>query len=110
MSNPRSISLSRRSPVEYKRQGMVARKTKFDGTKLRLVVCSPENHNILWQNLTPNPFPRRKWNRIYADREQSSALRATLRLTPGAGVTPAEGGVEPIAGSTFDDDRIERLS
>jgi len=69
------------------------------------------NHNLSWLNLILNPFPRRKRNRIYADREQSSALRATLRLTPGAGVTPAEGGVEPTAGSTFDDDdRIDALS
>src|ERR1700675_1203160 len=44
------------------------------------------------------------------DREQSSALRATLRLILGAGVTPAEGGVEPTAGSTFGDDRIDALS
>jgi hypothetical protein len=42
-----------------------------------------------------------KGNRIYNAREQSSALRATLRLTLGAGVTPAEGSVKPIAGFTF---------
>jgi hypothetical protein len=38
-------------------------------------------------NLTPNPFPSGKGNRI--DR------------TLGAGVTPAEGSVKPIAGFTF---------
>ena len=37
--------------------------------------------------------------RFYSDREQSSALRATLRLIPGAGVTPAQGGTEPTGGS-----------
>src|SRR5271155_4288089 len=37
---------------------------------------------------------------FYCDREQSSALRTTLRLIPGAGVTPAEGSVKPTAGFT----------
>ena len=37
-----------------------------------------------------------------SDREQSSALRTTLRLIPGAGVTPAEGSVKPTAGFTKD--------
>src|SRR5271170_413288 len=44
------------------------------------------------QNLTPKYF-------VY-DREQSSALRTTLRLILGAGVTPAEGSVKPTAGFT----------
>src|SRR5271156_681672 len=44
------------------------------------------------------------------DREQSSALRATLRLIPGAGVTPAEGSVKPTAVFTFGDDRIGAYS
>src|SRR5271154_2120737 len=38
---------------------------------------------------------------ILCDREQSSALRTTLRLIPGAGVTPAEGSVKPNAGFTL---------
>ena len=38
---------------------------------------------------------------ILCDREQSSALRTTLRLIPGAGVTPAEGSVKPTAGFTY---------
>ena len=74
------------------------------------------------KNLTPNPFPRGKGNRNVGsnlfhrekgnnreegepdlfDREQSSALRATLRLILGAGVTPAEGSVKPTAGFTYD--------
>jgi hypothetical protein len=37
----------------------------------------------------------------FSDREQSSALRATLRLIPSAGVTPAQGGAEPTEGSAF---------
>src|SRR5271155_5292243 len=39
---------------------------------------------------------------FYCDRKKSSALRTTLRLIPGAGVTPAEGSVKPTAGFTFD--------
>jgi len=39
-------------------------------------------------------------NWIYVT-EQSSAPRATLRLIPGAGVTPAEGSVKPTAGFTL---------
>ena len=51
----------------------------------------------------PLPEPSGKGNRIMilCDLEQSSALRATLRLTLGAGVTPAEGSVKPTAGFTF---------
>src|SRR5271156_4420533 len=37
---------------------------------------------------------------ILRDRERSSALRATLRLTVGAGLSPAEGSVKPTAGFT----------
>jgi hypothetical protein len=37
----------------------------------------------------------------FSDREQSSALRATLRLILGAGVTPAQGGAEPTEGFAF---------
>jgi len=32
---------------------------------------------------------------------EQNGVPAILRLSPGAGVTPAEGGVEPTAGSTF---------
>jgi len=45
----------------------------------------------------PNPYPSGKGDRI---KEQKGVL-AILRLVLGAGVTPAEGGVEPTAGSTF---------
>jgi hypothetical protein len=66
------------------------------------------------KNLTPNPFPRGKGNQIVGSNpfpsgkgtgfmltEQSSALRATLRLTLGAGVTPAQGSLKPTVGFIF---------
>src|ERR1700689_183237 len=46
----------------------------------------------------PGQWKREPELRFYSDREQSSALRTTLRLIPGAGVTPAEGSVKPTAG------------
>src|SRR5271163_5116205 len=51
---------------------------------------------------TPPGSGSKNRNYFYGDREQSSALRTTLRLIPGAGVTPAEGSVKPTAGFTFD--------
>ena len=49
-----------------------------------------------------NPFEQLKVETGFiTDREQSSALRATLRLILGAGVTPAQGGAEPTEGSAF---------
>ena len=49
----------------------------------------------------PVPLPAREGEPDLCDREQSSALRATLRLLLRAGVTPAEGSVKPTAGFTF---------
>src|SRR5580658_9916272 len=67
------------------------------------------------QNLTPDPFPLGKGNRTRredrpfplltsSNRDQEPGFFAALKndtKTLGAGLSPAEGGVEPTAGSTF---------
>jgi hypothetical protein len=55
------------------------RKMNFDGTKLPLVVRSTKDHYRRYESQDLLPTPP----------EQSSAERATLRFTLGAGVTPA---------------------
>jgi hypothetical protein len=51
-------------------------------------------------NLTPNPFPSGKGNRIYLS-ESEMASSPFCDLILGAGVTPAQGSVKPTAGFTF---------
>jgi hypothetical protein len=75
------------------------------------------------KDLTPNPFPSGKGNRsfrvtsfssgkgnnrverigaaLFQEPERKMSSSTFSRFSLGAGVTPAEGGVEPIAGSTF---------
>jgi hypothetical protein len=99
------------------------RKNKYYGTNLRTLAV-PSASCVVSNNLTPNPFPRGKGNRIEGrgkgNRCLARSLASQTKKLPnrdevphlfrslGAGVTPAGGGVEPIAGSTFNNASLPR--
>jgi hypothetical protein len=85
---------------DHLRQSRAMNKT-FRRQTRRRITPPPNGLNPL--TLTNNMKDHRDFSRNQNPRAKCCPQHFAILLTPSAGVTPAEGGVEPTAGSTLDD-------